>query len=116
MACPRCGEQQVRKNGRDRRGAQVYECRVCRRSFTPLTATPFASYLFPPDIIALAVRWYLRYCLSFADIAELLAERGCMSTVPRFICGCSASRRSIRRLPAPIAARWAACGAPMKPM
>jgi transposase-like protein len=76
MACPRCGEQQVRKNGRDRRGAQVYECRVCRRSFTPLTTTPFHGYLFPPDIIALAVRWYLRYRLSFADVAELLAERG----------------------------------------
>ncbi|MBA3947983.1 MAG: IS6 family transposase [Herpetosiphonaceae bacterium] len=31
---------------------------------------------FPPEIIALAVRWYLRYRLSYADIAELLAERG----------------------------------------
>jgi hypothetical protein len=26
MVCRRCGEQQVRKNGRDRRGVQVYEC------------------------------------------------------------------------------------------
>jgi transposase-like protein len=76
MVCPRCGEQQVRKNGRDRRGVQVYECCVCHRSFTPQTGTPFASHRFPPDIIALAVRWYLRYRLSFADLAELLAERG----------------------------------------
>src|SRR5947209_2675328 len=76
MACPRCGAQQVRKNGRDRRGVQVYECCVCCRSFTPLTATPFSRHHFPPDIIALAVRWYLRYRLSLADIAELLAERG----------------------------------------
>jgi transposase-like protein len=27
-------------------------------------------------VIALAVRWYLRCRLSYADLAELLAERG----------------------------------------
>ena len=68
--------KQVRKNGKDRRGAQLYECRSCGRCFTALTATPFAGYQFPPDIIALAVKWYLRYRLSLADVAELLAERG----------------------------------------
>jgi IS6 family transposase len=36
----------------------------------------FASYRFPPDVILLAVRWYLRYGLSYRDVAELLAERG----------------------------------------
>src|ERR1700681_1547150 len=76
MGCPRCGGQQVRKNGRDRRGAQLYECHACARSFTALTATPFGGHHFPPDVIALAVRWYLRYRLSLADVAELLAERG----------------------------------------
>ena len=29
-----------------------------------------------PTIILLAVRWYLRYGLSYRDVAELLAERG----------------------------------------
>ncbi len=76
MACPRCASDEVRKNGTDRRGAQVHECRACGRSFTALTATPFAHHGFPPEIIALAVRWYLRYRLSYADVAELLAERG----------------------------------------
>ncbi|GAC1523594.1 MAG: IS6 family transposase [Chloroflexota bacterium] len=76
MACPRCASEQVRKNGKDRRGTQVYSCRACRRSFTPLTETPFAHHGFPLDMIALAVRWYLRYRLSYADLAELLAERG----------------------------------------
>jgi transposase-like protein len=66
----------VRKNGRDRRGAQIYECRACGRCFTALTTTPFGGHHFPPDVIALAVRWYLRYRLSLADVAELLAERG----------------------------------------
>jgi len=41
-----------------------------------LSATPFSGYRFPPDVIALAVRWYLRFRLSYADVAELLAERG----------------------------------------
>jgi transposase-like protein len=31
---------------------------------------------FPPDVIVLAVRWYLRFALSYRDIEELLAERG----------------------------------------
>ncbi len=44
--------------------------------FTALSATPFSGYRFPPAIIALAIRWYLRYRLSYADMAELLAERG----------------------------------------
>jgi hypothetical protein len=30
---------------------------------------------FPPDVILLAVRWYLRYGLSYRDVEELLAER-----------------------------------------
>src|SRR3954447_7925523 len=76
MACPGCGSATARKDGRDRKGTQVYRCRDCGRHFTSLSATPFSGYRFPPDIIALAVRWYLRYRLSYADVAELLAERG----------------------------------------
>jgi transposase-like protein len=36
----------------------------------------FAGSRFPPEIIVLAVRWYLRYGLSYRDVAELMAERG----------------------------------------
>ena len=36
----------------------------------------FAGFCFPPEVIVLAVRWYLRYGLSFRDVEELLAERG----------------------------------------
>jgi IS6 family transposase len=31
---------------------------------------------FPREVIAVAVRWYLRYGLSYRDVEELLAERG----------------------------------------
>jgi IS6 family transposase len=36
----------------------------------------FAGFRFAPDVILLAVRWYLRYGLSYRDVEELLAERG----------------------------------------
>lgn len=36
----------------------------------------FAGYRFPPEVILLSVRWYLRYGLSYRDLEELLAERG----------------------------------------
>jgi len=36
----------------------------------------FSGYRFPPEVIVLAVRWYLRFGLSYRDLEELLAERG----------------------------------------
>ena len=36
----------------------------------------FAGFRFPPDVIIVVVRWYLRYALSYRDVEELLAERG----------------------------------------
>jgi hypothetical protein len=36
----------------------------------------FAGFRFPPAVIIVAVRWYLRYGLSYRDVEELLAERG----------------------------------------
>jgi IS6 family transposase len=36
----------------------------------------FTGFRFPPDVIMVAVRWYLRYGLSYRDVEELLAERG----------------------------------------
>ncbi len=36
----------------------------------------FAGFRFPPEVIMAAVRWYLRYGLSYRDVEELLAERG----------------------------------------
>jgi len=48
-----------------------------RRPRPPVQAPlAFAGLRFPPDVILLAVRWYLRYGLSYRDLEELLAERG----------------------------------------
>jgi transposase-like protein len=42
----------------------------------PAPASAFAGFRFPPDVIVLAVRWYLRFGLSYRNVEELLAERG----------------------------------------
>ena len=49
-----------------------------RRPVRPVraTSTAFSGFQFPPEVILLAVRWYLRYGLSYRDLEELLAERG----------------------------------------
>jgi hypothetical protein len=44
------------------------------RSIAPRSA--FAGFRFPSAVIVLAVRWYLRFGLSYRDLEELLAERG----------------------------------------
>jgi transposase, IS6 family len=46
------------------------------RPFPAFSRSAFAGFRFPPEIIVLALRWYLRYGLSYRDVEELLAERG----------------------------------------
>jgi transposase-like protein len=48
--------------------------RPTRRPAPPRSA--FAGFRFPSEVIVLAVRWYLRFGLSYRDVEELLAERG----------------------------------------
>jgi len=43
---------------------------------TSTSASAFAGFRFPHEVISVAVRWYLRYGLSYRDVEELLAERG----------------------------------------
>src|SRR5215218_866700 len=45
------------------------------RSIQPALSA-FAGFRFPPEVIVSAVRWYLRFGLSYRDLEELLAERG----------------------------------------
>jgi IS6 family transposase len=46
----------------------------------PLRRSALAGFRFPPDVIVVAVRWYLRFGLSHRDVEELLTERGVEST------------------------------------
>jgi transposase-like protein len=45
------------------------------RSLLP-PRSAFAGFRFPAEVIVVAVRWYLRYGLSYRDVEELLVERG----------------------------------------
>lgn len=43
---------------------------------TTRSTSAFRGYRFPNEVIALAVRWNLRYRLSYQDVVAWLAERG----------------------------------------
>lgn len=47
-----------------------------RRRPLPRPESAFTGVRFPAEVIVLAVRWYLRYALSYRDVEELLVERG----------------------------------------
>jgi transposase-like protein len=63
------------------RAVTASDQRDCRHENPPPSpwsgrAVRLRGLRFPPDIIVLAVRWYLRFGLSYRDVEELLAERG----------------------------------------
>jgi IS6 family transposase len=76
MRCVRCGSETTRRDGHTRLGGQRWRCAECRRRFTARSTSAFSGHRFPDDVIALAVRWYARLRLSYADVVEWLAERG----------------------------------------
>jgi transposase-like protein len=76
MPCVRCGNEATRRDGQTQLGGQRWRCTACHRRFTARSATAFSHHSFPNDVIALAVRWYVQYRLSYADVVEWLAERG----------------------------------------
>src|SRR5215210_5777402 len=76
LTCPFCQHPASKRDGRDLRGRQRYACRACGRDFTADSASAFAGYRWPADVILLAVRWSLSHPLSATSVMELLAERG----------------------------------------
>jgi len=93
-----------------RLGGQRWRCNACGRRFTARSTSAFSQHAFPDDVIALAVRWYVRYRLSYADVVEWFAERGLVvdrSTVyrwvQRFLPLFQEAARAHRR---PVGAKW----------
>ena len=74
--CPSCQQPASRRDGHDAAGRQRYACRPCGRDFTAHSASAFAGYRWPAEVILLAVRWSLSHPLSATSVMELLAERG----------------------------------------
>jgi transposase-like protein len=76
LLCPSCGQPPATRHGRDAAGRQRFLCKGCRRSCTAHSASAFAGYRWPPEVILTAVRWYLGDPLSAASVMVFLAERG----------------------------------------
>jgi transposase-like protein len=65
-------------------GGQRFRC----SRFTRRSISAFSGHAFADDVIVLAVRWYVRYRLSYAEGREWLAERGILvdqSTIYRWV-------------------------------
>ena len=64
----------------------------------------YRRHRFPPEIISHAVWLYHRFCLSFRDVEDLLAERGVIVSYEaiRYWCAkfgpCYAAKRFFRKL------------------
>jgi IS6 family transposase len=66
---------------RARRQEVLQLCKSGRISWADMVLAPSAAGLFnwrqfEPEVILLAVGWYLRFSLPYRDVEELLAERG----------------------------------------
>ncbi len=104
MRCIRGRSERTRKDGHTRLGGQRWRCIQCHRRFTARSTRAFSHHSFPDDVIALAVRWYVHYRLSYTDIVAWCAER-CLivarSTiercVQRFLPRCTDAARVQRR-------------------
>jgi transposase-like protein len=58
-------------------GGETPLMRTAHQSRPPIPPqSAFAGFRSPPDVIVLAVRWCLRFALSYRDVEELLTERG----------------------------------------
>jgi IS6 family transposase len=50
--------------------------RTCRPCPAPVLWSAFVGDRLPADVIVLAVRWHLRFGLSYRDVEALVVERG----------------------------------------
>ena len=57
-------------------------------------APSYHGYRFPPEIISHAVWLYHRFCVSFRNVEELLAQRGITFLTKRSDCGALSSGRN----------------------
>jgi hypothetical protein len=48
--------------------------RTGRPGPAPIPRSAFAGFRFPPEVIVVAVRWYLRFGLSYRDVEELVID------------------------------------------
>jgi hypothetical protein len=89
--------------------------RLHARPVPVVPSAAFNSFRFPPEIIVLAVRWYLRFGLPYRDVEELLAERGIEVDQVTVTGGCSASPPLLVDAARALAATRSATGSSTRP-
>ncbi len=52
-------------------GCHAWCMRAARCVVPSVASSAFAGFRFPPELVTLAVRWYLRFGLSYRDVEEL---------------------------------------------
>ena len=62
------------------------------RSWSP-PRSAFAGFRFPAEVIVVAVRWYLRFGLSYRDVEDCSPNAASRSTTSRSTGGCTGSPR-----------------------
>jgi transposase-like protein len=82
--CPHCHRAATKRDGYSHSRRQRYACGRCRRDFTAASASAFAGYRWPAEVIVMAVRWYLSLTVSARQVTWLLAERG-VDVTPRTV-------------------------------
>jgi putative transposase len=70
----------------------------------------YRGYRFPPEIVSHVVWLYHRFCLSFRDAEDLLAQRGIIVSYEAIRHWCRTFARSMRARCSDDAAGWATPG------
>ena len=65
--CPYCAESSFSRFGQTRNGVQRYRCKVCGRTFTPITGTIFDSY-------KISISEWMEYCLNLFRYLSVTAD------------------------------------------
>ena len=76
MNCPNCKSDTFNKKGQTSLGYHSFQCKRCSLKYNERTGTHYNFLTYPTDIVIQAVRWYIRYRLSYANLSEILSERG----------------------------------------
>jgi putative transposase len=85
MNCPRCQSMDTyTRECKTKLGYACYECCACDKRFNERTGTSYNYLTYPTDIVALVIFHYLRYRLSYENVAEIFWLRGfklCAETI-----------------------------------
>jgi hypothetical protein len=95
---------------------QTVVMRPCRPRPATVPRSAFAGFCFPPEVIVLAVRWYLRFGLSSATSKNCSPNAVSKSTTSPSSGGCSGSRRCWLTQPGPAATLLVTAGRSTRPM